>query len=87
MQSKLTDLQKRMAYVLNKDINFGYSMSSIGELMGVSQSTISNAIKQVDYLRQITNLEMELEEAKRQLNLLLPTQNIIQPVIPYIIEN
>lgn len=87
MQAKLTDLEKRMAYVLNKDINFGYSMSSIGKLMGVSQSTISNAIKQVDYLRQITNLEMELEEAKRQLNILLPTQNIIQPVIPYIIEN
>lgn len=69
MQAKLSEMEKRMAYVLNKDMNYGYSMTKIGNMMGVSQSTISNAIKEVDYLRKINNLEAELNEAKRQLQL------------------
>lgn len=73
MKSKLNDKQKIMAYVLNRDMNFNYPMDRIASLMRVSQSTISNAIKEVEYLRQIQNLEMELQAAKAQIAQMLPS--------------
>lgn len=63
---KMTDRHKAMAYVLNKE--FGYSMSKISNLMGVAQSTISNAIKDFEYQRVIRNLEFELREARESLS-------------------
>ncbi|WP_244834459.1 hypothetical protein [Clostridium sp. BJN0001] len=65
MKSKLTDQHKLMAYILNKEMN--YSMTAIGVLMKVSQSTISNAIKEVDFRRTVSNLKAELAEAKSAL--------------------
>lgn len=63
---KMTDRHKAMAYVLNKE--FGYSMSKISDLMGVAQSTISNAIKDFEYQMVIRNLEFELKEARQSLS-------------------
>lgn len=54
-----------MAYVLNKE--FGYTMQKIAALMDVSQSTISNAVREVTYMIQIRNLQSELAEVRRQL--------------------
>lgn len=67
MKAKLTNKQKQMAYVLNKDDDFGFSMGKIGELFGTSQSTISNAIKDINHQQEVNNLKQELAETKRYL--------------------
>lgn len=56
-----------MAYVLNKDEEFGYTMEKIGKMMGVSQSTISAAIKEVTLRKQIYDLQTELNAMKAML--------------------
>lgn len=63
---KMTERHKAMAYVLNRE--FGYPMTAIATLMGVAQSTISNAIKDFEYQRLIRNLEQELNNARIELN-------------------
>lgn len=78
MKIKMTEKHKVMAYILNKEM--GYTMSSIAELMKVSQSTISIAIKEVKYRLQIQNLERELIEARRSLQTLgYKEEQIIPP--------
>lgn len=78
MQAKMTDKHKLMAYLLNKDM--GYSMVKIGQLMGVAQSTISNAVKEVEFRRAISNLEAELNQAKMELQSL----GYVEPtILPY----
>lgn len=77
MRGKMTDKHKLMAYLLNKDM--GYSMAKIGNLMGVAQSTISNAIKEVDYRKHIQNLENELNQTKNELKRLGYIEPIILP--------
>lgn len=67
MKAKLTNKQKQMAYILNKDEDFGFSMGKIGDLFGTSQSTISNAIKDINHQQEVNNLKQELAEAKRYL--------------------
>lgn len=67
MKKKMTNKKKMLAYVLNIDEDFGYSMKAIGEMMGVAPSTISNAIKEVAYQRQILNLQRQLQEAKEYI--------------------
>ncbi len=62
---KMTEKHKAMAYVLNKE--FGYTMVNISKLMNVSQSTISSAIKDFEYKRNIRNLENELKNARTEL--------------------
>ena len=62
---KMTEKHKAMAYVLNRE--FHYSMVKIGDLMGVSQSTISSSIKDFEYQLVIKNLENELNEARTEL--------------------
>lgn len=62
---KMTDKHKLMAYLLNKEM--GYTMTDIAKLMKVAQSTISNAIKETELRRKISNLEYELQEAKKEL--------------------
>lgn len=83
MKAKLTEQEKFLAYVLNKHMNFQYTMARIGLLMNVSQSTISNAIKEVEYLRVIRNLEQELMLATQ-----LAQENFEQknPVVPFKIK-
>lgn len=74
----MTEKHKVMAYILNKEM--GYTMSNIAELMKVSQSTISIAIKDVTYRLQIQNLERELIEARRSLQTLGYKE---QQIIPF----
>lgn len=61
MPKKMTDKHKYTAYVLNKD--FGYTKTRTGEIMGVSQSTISNAVKEIEYRIRTENLKDEFQEA------------------------
>ena len=76
MKMKLTVKKQCMAYVLNKDPDFGYSQKKIGQMMGVGQSTISNAIERVERMRTVQDLTQQLEEARNQLAVygILPEQ-------------
>lgn len=65
--AKMTKKHKLIAYLLNKDEDFGYSQEKIATLMSVSQSTISNAVKEIEYLRRISNLEKALSQARMEL--------------------
>lgn len=68
MKAKLDTRHRAMAYILNHE--FGYSMVKIGQLMGVSQPTISNAIFKFINEMRINNLQKELNEAREALNVL-----------------
>lgn len=54
-----------IAYVLNSEM--GYSQNGIANLMGVSQSTVSNMIREFSYKQQINSLEQELIEARQTI--------------------
>ncbi|WP_339216237.1 hypothetical protein [Solibacillus sp. FSL W8-0372] len=70
MKNKLTKRHKMAAFVLNKE--FGYTQNEIGTLMKVNQSSISNAIKEIGYEKEIYDLKMELEEARIEISKTLP---------------
>lgn len=61
---KMTQKHQLMAYVLNKE--FGYIQKDIANLMRVSQSTISSAIKEIEYQKIIRNLETELIQVREE---------------------
>ena len=63
----MTDKHKFMSYVLNNDEDLNVSTTKIAEMFAVSQSTVSNAIKDVRYELKIKNLEKELSMAKKEL--------------------
>jgi len=67
MKNKLNDKQKKMAYILNVDPELNYSQLQIGYLMGVSQSTISKAKKEVEINNQMNLLKNALAEANAKL--------------------
>lgn len=60
--AKMTDKHKILVYVLYKE--FGYKQTAIANLMGISQSTVANAYKEVCFRITIQNLEYELQEAR-----------------------
>lgn len=72
MSRKLSVKHSAVAYLLNRELN--YSQSEIATLMKVSQSTVSNMIKEFEYQNQIQNLQRELDEARQIIaaNNLLP---------------
>ena len=51
-----------IAYILNREM--GYIQSAIAKLMGVSQGTVSNMIKEFEYQREIRNLQKDLDDAR-----------------------
>lgn len=67
IMAKMTKKHKMMAYLLNKDEDFGYSQEEIATLMGVSQGTVSNSVKEISYLLRIKDLENELAQARESL--------------------
>ncbi|MFL0194831.1 hypothetical protein ACJDU8_04475 [Clostridium sp. WILCCON 0269] len=67
MKRKMTDKHKFMSYVLNNDEDLNVSTTKIAEMFEVSQSTVSNAIKDVRYELKIKNLEKELSIAKKEI--------------------
>jgi len=64
--------QMLIAYVLSEDIDFGFRMTDIARLFGVSKSTISNWVKEMGYQIRIRNLELELADAKDSAEILAP---------------
>lgn len=69
---RLTIKHSAIAYILNREM--GYTQSAIAKLMGVSQGTVSNMIKEFEYEREIRNLQKDLEDARAiiEKNNLLP---------------
>jgi len=65
MPKKMMDKHKVQAHVLNKEL--GYPMTKIAEMFSVSQSTISTAIKDVEYKKQLSDIENELNEARNEV--------------------
>lgn len=61
----LTDKHRLIAYVLNNEM--GYTQKKISELMSVSQGTISGAVKDARYMKQIRGLEKELQAAREEI--------------------
>ena len=59
---RLTIKHSAIAYILNREM--GYTQSAIAKLMGVSQGTVSNMIKEFEYQREIRNLQKELDDAR-----------------------
>lgn len=64
---KMSDKHKFMAYLLNKDNDFGYTQKKIGELMGVEQPTICLAIKDAGHMIKNQNLQNALDAAKEEI--------------------
>lgn len=60
---KLSLKHSAIAFVLNTEM--GYSQKGIATLMGISQSTVSNMIREFSYKQQINSLEQELLEARQ----------------------
>lgn len=72
MNGKLSEKEKLMAYILNKEMD--YSQKNIADFMAtkqsdkkVSQSTIANAVKEAGYWVQIKKLQNQYSEAKKYL--------------------
>ena len=57
--------EKKMAYVLHYD--FGYTKSSIAQLMRISPQQMGQWIKEVHYEVQIHRLNQELTSIKQEL--------------------
>ncbi len=73
MRSKLNSKQKMIAYVLKTDDDLGNpSAETIGNMFGVSGTTIRNAVKEIRYEKKIYDLEAELAETKNRLLALNP---------------
>jgi predicted transcriptional regulator len=64
---KMTPKHKLMAYVLTRDPDFAYTQGKVAELFGVSQSRISESVKEIEYQRQISLLENELAQTRQEL--------------------
>ena len=59
---RLTIKHSAIAYILKREM--GYTQSAIAKLMGVSQGTVSNMIKEFEYQREIRNLQKDLDDAR-----------------------
>ena len=59
---RLTIKHSAIGYILNREM--GYTQSAIAKLMGVSQGTVSNMIKEFEYQREIRNLQKDLDDAR-----------------------
>lgn len=84
LNSKLSDREKIMAFILNKE--FKYAQGNIATLMKVSQPTIANAVKEAGYWIQINQLQKLYLDVKDELyrngfrempNLIENSRNII----------
>ena len=59
---RLTIKHSAIAYILNREM--GYTQNAIAKLMGVSQGTVSNMIKEFDLQTKIRNLQKDLDDAR-----------------------
>ncbi len=75
--AKMSKRKKYLAYILHVDDEFGYRQKKIADLMNVSQSTISSAVKEMRYEAEIYGLKQELEEqAREKARILIASGNI-----------
>lgn len=80
MARRLTDKHSALAFVLNKEM--GYSQTAIAQLMGVSQGTVSNMIREFDLKKQIYDLQTELNEAR----IIIQNKNLLPQNDTYFVE-
>ena len=80
MGKKLSIRHSAIAFVLNGEM--GYTQQEIATLMKVSQSTISNMIKEFEYQKQIYDLQQELNNARE----IIQKQNLLPQNDTYFIE-
>lgn len=70
MKQKMSEKHKLIAYVLKTDVDFNsnknITQSKIADLLGVSQSTIAQSIKEVKLRLRIHELEKELSQMKKE---------------------
>ncbi len=59
---RLTIKHSAIAYILNREM--GYTQNAIAKLMGVSQGTVSNMIKEFELQTKIRNLQKDLDDAR-----------------------
>lgn len=71
MKSKMTDKHKLMAYVLSTDEdlnkNKNITQSEIASVLGVTQPTVAQSIKEAKLRIRINELENELSEIKGEV--------------------
>ena len=77
---KIINKTLSIAFVLNSEM--GYTQKEIATLMKVSQSTISNMIKEFEYQKQIYDLQQELNNARE----IIQKQNLLPQNDTYFIE-
>jgi predicted XRE-type DNA-binding protein len=82
MKRKLNEDQKLMAYVLNKNEKFRFTMKKIAVLFDVSQPTISNAIRDTSYQTKMKNLKKELESMENRII----NDDVVKPLNTYRLE-
>ncbi len=70
-KEKMNQKQKLIAYVLNTDAdlnrNKNITQKEIGNILGFSQSTIAQNIKEIRYQSRINELKEELSRIKREV--------------------
>ena len=59
---RLTIKHSAIEYILNREM--GYTQNAIAKLMGVSQGTVSNMIKEFEFQTKIRNLQKDLDDAR-----------------------
>lgn len=74
---KMTEKHKLIAYVLYTE--YGYKMVAIANLMGVAQSTISLAVKEISYKASSQDLSSQIQMIKLELQNLGYTEPQILP--------
>ena len=72
--AKMSKKKKYLAYILHVDDEFGYRQKKIADLMDVSQSTISSAVKEMRYEAEIHGLKQE--QAREKARILIASGNI-----------
>lgn len=67
----MTDKHKLMAYVLSTDADLNreknITQGEIGKLLGVSQSSVAQGIKEARFRLRINELEQQLSQAKSEV--------------------
>ena len=78
-RAKMNAKRKLMAYILNTDEDFQNTQTEIATLLHVTQSTVSNAIKDARHMIEVRGLKEELANAKQQLLAagIQPNRNIL----------
>lgn len=83
MQRKMSDKHKLISYVLSTDAelnsNKRITQKEIGQLLGVSQSTIAQANKETGLRLQNSQLQKQLTEAKQEIKRLQGIESLSLP--------